>query len=165
MSVGQTLDYFAFGSNLYLPRMQARVPSAVPVTVARLPDHRLTFDKLGRDDSNKCSFTAAEGETLWGVVYRIAAQDLPALDEAEGPGYDRVEVRVAAPKEWLAVFTYRARPDWIGRGWPYDWYRELVVTGARHHALPAEHVARIAGVTAVPDPDARRSRANRPRPW
>lgn len=165
-TAADTLYYFAYGSNLYLPRMQRRVPSARPVTVARLPGHRPAFHKVGEDGSTKCSIVADEEETVWGVVYRMAAGERGLLDEAEGPGYEIIDVAVATPgDEWMHAFTYRALPATVGNGWPYSWYRDLIVHGARHHALPASYIARIADVTSVPDPDPARERANRPRPW
>lgn len=158
--------YFAYGSNLYLPRMQRRVPSAMPVSVAELPEYRLAFHKQGRDGSAKCSIEPAPEESVWGVVYRIDPLERPALDEAEGPGYELIDISVVTPAEhWMDAFTYRARADHVGAGWPFDWYRDLVVQGARNHALPASYIAHIAEVTAMPDPDRKRERENRPRPW
>lgn len=160
------LLYFAYGSNLYLPRMQKRVPSAFPQTVARLPGYRLAFNKIGGEGSAKCSIVEDADDVVWGVVYRMDAAERGRLDEAEGEGYERITIDVVAPEgELVQAFTYKARPGWTGRGWPFDWYRDLVTEGARHHALPAAYVGRITAVTAVPDPDPARDRANRPRPW
>lgn len=166
MTHDDQLLYFAFGSNLYLPRMQRRVPSAFPLTVAHLPGYRIDFHKVGDDGSTKCSISRDEDEIVWGVVYSMLASERPLLDAAEGPGYEVIDIAVATPEEeWLHAFTYRALPDRVGKGWPYTWYRDLVVQGARHHALPASYVARIADTTAVRDPDPRRERANEPRHW
>ncbi len=166
MSDDENLLYFAYGSNLYLSRMQRRVPSAMPVTVAHLPGHRIGFHKLGSDGSTKCSITPDENAEVWGVVYRIKAGERGLLDEAEGPGYEIIDIAVETPEHgWLHAFTYRALADYVGHGWPYTWYRDLVVQGARHHALPASYIADMADTTAVPDPDRNRERANRPRPW
>lgn len=164
-AVGELL-YFAYGSNLYLRRMQQRVPSAFPRTVARLPGYRLAFNKIGGEGSAKCSIVEDAVDEVWGVAYRMDATELWRLDEAEGEGYERIDIAVITPEdETVQAFTYRARPGWTGRGWPFDWYRDLVTQGARHHALPASYVSRIAAVTAVPDPDPARARANRPRKW
>lgn len=160
--------YFAYGSNLYLPRMTQRVPSAVPLGVAQLPGYRLTFDKLADCGSTKCTIEATEEEakTVWGTVYRIDPAEQPRLDEAEGPDYEIIDIEVCmSAGERLAVFTYRARPECVGSGSPFVWYRDLVLQGARQHALPADYVNRIAQVTAIPDPNTARARANRPRPW
>lgn len=165
MSAGESL-YFAYGSNLYLPRMQQRVASAMPQTVARLPGFRLAFRKRGGDGSTKCDLVPDGDSDVWGMVYRIDPAERAALNEAEGEGYRAEPVTVLTPDGSLDAFTYRARDDWIDEaGWPYGWYRDLVVVGARHHALPASYVGAIASVTVAPDPDHRRDMANRPRPW
>ena len=35
---------------------------------------------------------------------------------------------------------------------PYTWYKDMVVLGARYHRLPADYIAKIEAVVAVPDP-------------
>lgn len=156
--------YFAYGSNLHLARMRARVPSARVVGVGRVPGFRLSFRKAGRDGSAKCDLEPAPGATVWGALYRFAAAHQPALDAAEGPGYYIERVTVATEAGSVEAFTYRARPDWISEAAaPYDWYRDLVIVGARAHEIPDMYVAAIAGIDAIPDPDPDRAADNRPR--
>ena len=45
---------FAYGSNVCSGRLRERVPSAVPVRVARLLNHSLRFHKRSGDHSGKC---------------------------------------------------------------------------------------------------------------
>ena len=156
--------YFAYGSNMLTRRMRARVPSARVVAVARLPEYRIDFRKQGADGSMKCDLVPDEIETAWGVVYQIDPGERGALDAAEGEGYRPVEeiaMRAdgAAP---LTVFTYRARDEWIGWGKPFDWYRDLVVAGAREHDLPAPYAEALAEMEADLDPDPERAAENRP---
>lgn len=40
---------------------------------------------------------------------------------------------------------------------PFDWYRDLVVAGAREHGLPPTYVEELALTPAAPDPDATRA--------
>ncbi len=164
MSGQGELLYFAYGSNLHAPRMVARVPSARTVAVARLPGFRLAFRKRAADGSMKCDIESSREGTLWGVVYRLDAAHLPHLDAAEGEGYTRATQTVthADGATGYEVFTYRAREGWLGEGHPHDWYRDLVVVGARDHRLPETWVAAIAEQEAVADPDPERARANRP---
>lgn len=156
--------YFAYGSNLHEPRMRARVPSASTVAVTRLPGYRVAFRKRSVDGSMKCDLEPAEEATAWGVVYRLDPAERPNLDAAEGPGYARVAETVTTSdgNTQLEVFTYRARADALGVGRPHDWYRDLVVVGARAHGLPAPWIEAIAAHDADPDPDPARARANRP---
>ena len=162
MEARDTLLYFAYGSNMYSPRLRARVPSASFVDVARLTGHYLSFRKRGRDGSAKCDLEPLDTETVWGVVYRIDAAELGALDAAEGEGYRREPVTVATATRRLDAFTYRARPDWYTGSLPYDWYRDLVAAGAREHGLPELYTAAVAGWPVESDPDPERAARNRP---
>lgn len=157
-----TLLYFAYGSNMYTPRLLERVPSARAVDIARLPGHCLAFRKRGRDGSAKCDLEPFEPETVWGVVYRIDSADLDALDAAEGEGYRREIVTVATADAFLEAFTYRAKPDWLTGAAPFDWYRDLVAAGAREHELPSIYAAAIEDLPAEPDPGTERAERNRP---
>jgi gamma-glutamylcyclotransferase (GGCT)/AIG2-like uncharacterized protein YtfP len=100
------LPYLAYGSNLLTTRLSARCPSARVIGVARLSGHGLDFSKYGRDGTGKATITAGKGD-IAGVLYDIAAQDIPALDSAEGAGthYAKVEVTLA---DGRAAFTYSA---------------------------------------------------------
>lgn len=156
--------YFAYGSNLHAERMRARAPSAATIGTARLCGYEFAFRKKGADGSMKCDLDPEPRETVWGVIYHINRDDLPLLDAAEGEGYERIDVSVAPAggQSMVDAFTYRARPDWIDEGRPYDWYRDLVVAGAREHGLPEPYAAALEALAADPDPDPERARANAP---
>ena len=110
-----------------------------------------------RDGSAKCDAFPEPGAAVHGVVYRLDAEERPALDRGEG-GYDRVDVTLQSAAGSCTAFTYRARPELVAPGLrPYDWYRDLVCLGARLHHLPAEYVAMLAAVSAQADPDAERA--------
>jgi hypothetical protein len=43
---------------------------------------------------------------------------------------------------------------------PYDWYRDLVVAGAREHALPNSYIEKLQSIEVISDTDpAREGRA------
>lgn len=157
--------YFAYGSNMSTPRLCARLPSTSVVDVAELAAHRLMFHKVGGDGTAKCDafFTGDANDTVFGVVFRIAAAEKPALDAVEGlgSGYEIRPVEVAARSGgMLQAFTYCAtRIDDALQ--PLDWYKEHVLFGAREHGLPAGYIHYIESVTAMPDTDAWRSAAER----
>ena len=134
--------YFAYGSNMCSRRMSARVASSRAVATAMLPGRRLVFDKRGRDGSAKANLAEAADGEVWGVVWEIEAAAWGALDGIEG-GYERISVEVvAAGGERLAAQTYVGRtltPDPT----PFEWYRGLLLEGAREHALPASFIARL----------------------
>ncbi len=158
MPDNEQLHYFAYGSNLLPARLLARTPSARFASRAWLADHRLSFDKRGRDGSGKATIVAAAGCTVPGVVYRLDVADLPHLDAAEGCGfgYDRVML----DSNLGPVMTYRAPSMYrSAHPWPYDWYRALVLAGARWHGLPTNHRQLLAAQPAWEDPQQERANA------
>jgi len=149
--------YFAYGSNMSSRRLNApgRAPSATRVTVGYVPGRRLTFDKFStRDRSGKCDCEATGNprDRVYGVVYRIAASERAALDEAEGlhRGYRDEIVTVVAGEATHRAVAYVAtdkRP-----GLPvYDWYLEHVLAGAAENELPSAYVDAIRQIPAVVD--------------
>lgn len=154
---GETIKYFAYGSNMHPRRLLERTPSIVPVGPALLPGYDLKFHKRSdnpTDLSGKCDIeVAARGDAaVFGVVYEMAAEERDILDAAEGPGYGVETLAAHAADQTHEVFAYVARDTHIVRDLkPYAWYRELVIRGARAHGLPAEYVAAIAGIETIDD--------------
>ncbi|MEE2760461.1 MAG: gamma-glutamylcyclotransferase family protein [Pseudomonadota bacterium] len=99
------LLYFAYGSNMDPVQIRRRCPSFRFVAIASLANHRLAFSRRStRRRSGVADVVPAEGEEVWGVVYRLLSQrDIEVLDAAEGfnpvrrrgQGYTR-EIRVVA---------------------------------------------------------------------
>ena len=154
--------YFAYGSNMSLRRLRARVPSAQRFKVATLHAHRLAFHKIGTDGSAKCDISpCTHGQaTVFGVLYTMAARHRAALDRAEGlgNGYEVKQLDVVAlDGERVSAFSYYATAvdDALQ---PFDWYLRHVLHGARENALPADYTARIAAIATVRDPDPERAR-------
>ena len=157
--------YFAYGSNLHPLRLAERTPSCMAIGPARLKGHELRFHKrslAAGDGSGKCDAfaTGRPADVLHGAVYLIDLDDQPALDAAEGNGrgYDRVVRRAETAAGSLAVELYIAQPGWIDPALrPFDWYLELVVTGAAHHGLPIDYRRQVERTRALRDPDPGRS--------
>ena len=155
-----TLLYFAYGSNMLLSRIrqQDRAPSARVVTTATLPGHMLMFHKRASDGSAKCDVVPSEGadRAVYGVIFAIPENERLSLDRAEGlgNGYHTKQVSVVGAKETLSAFSYAADPGHIAPSLlPYIWYKELVLAGARQHALPESYIGEIEKVAAIADPD------------
>jgi gamma-glutamylcyclotransferase (GGCT)/AIG2-like uncharacterized protein YtfP len=146
--------YFAYGSNLKWGRMRQRVPSARREAVAFLDHHRLVCNKRGRDGSAKANLVRAEGQRVWGVLYRIERAHLALLDGFE-TGYQRVEVEVCTAAGGVhRASTYRS--DRITRDpIPFDWYRGMILEGAREHGLPEEYLSVLEALPSKPDRRAR----------
>ena len=157
LAVLGTMLYFSYGSNMSIPRLTERVPSAHAVAVARLQKHRLKFHKKGKDNSGKgdAECTNDKNDVVYGVVFEIAASEKPELDRHEGlsNGYEEKSVSICTRdgKELIA-FTYYAtniEPELK----PYEWYKEHVIRGAREHGLPADYINILLAVEVMPDPD------------
>jgi hypothetical protein len=143
--------YFAYGSNLKPARMRGRIPGARDLGPARLPGHALRLDKRSSDGSGKANLAEDASGCVWGALYAIEAADWPVLDRFES-GYARVAVEVVTPGgERLPAQTYvaeRLTSDPV----PFDWYKRLIVEGAREHGLPESWIAWLERLPERPDP-------------
>ena len=156
--------YFAYGSNMAVERLRARVPSARLVGTATLAGHALRFDKPGSmDGTAKCdaACTGNAADKVLGALYSIDAGELALLDgfEGIGHGYERKIVAVVSgSNETIRAEIYVAMH--IGADLrPLDWYKEHVLRGARALQLPLAYIATIEATAADIDADAeRRSR-------
>ncbi len=153
--------YFAYGSNLHPLRLQERVPSARLLGTTVLPGHEVVFGKRGMDGSGKCSVrrSADDGEQVHGALFKMLLRERDGLDAAEGPDYARKQALFTTEGVAIEAFYYEAKVLNAGEFLaPFDWYRELVVAGARFHALPEDYVRELAVAEAVADPDKVRAR-------
>ncbi len=155
-----TALYFAYGSNLSVVRLRARIPEARVVSVARMQGYRLAFHKRSlKDGSGKCNAfcTNRPEDQLLGVVYEIPVAAWPGLDVIEGPGYERRSLTVECVSgDTLTVQTYIGiiiEEDLL----PMDWYRHHVLLGAREHGFPPDYVAAIEAVPVQSDPEPARA--------
>jgi cation transport regulator ChaC len=153
------LKYFAYGSNMCTARLRGRVPSCVPVTIARLGGYQLRFHKRSKDGSAKCNslYTGAADDEVWGVIFDIPKAEKPKLDSAEGlgAGYNDHEVEVVTTAgEKVKTRTYLADASAITEGLlPYTWYKAYVLKGALECGLPKEYISQfIEAIPAVKDP-------------
>ena len=153
--------YFSYGSNMSSRRLRARTPSAAFVTTARLVGYGLRFHKRGLGDgTGKCDIvdTGEAADIVHGVVFRIDAAEIAALDRAEGlgKGYDKKQISlIAADGEALSAFTYVATEIDPALA-PLCWYKEHVLRGAEEHGLPEVYVRAIRAVIHEDDADAAR---------
>ena len=149
------LYYFAYGSNLdpgtFLGRRRMRPASARP---GCLNDWALTFDlPIGPGERGVGNVQRRPGVETWGVVYQLDFEDAARLDRSEGlphGAYRRVAVEVACAEGPFACFTYHAASRDPGR-MPSRRYLGLILTGARHHGLPAHYVEALRALPLAVD--------------
>ena len=78
--------YFAYGANLHIAHMKSRCPRSAPVCAARLEDYRLTIALPAAAPDNQpgwATVTPRKGAGTPGALFRLHADDLPALDRFE----------------------------------------------------------------------------------
>jgi hypothetical protein len=155
------VEYLAYGSNMLTSRLAARVPSARDPRVAALPGFVVRYRKISVDGSAKCDLVRAEpSATAYGVVFAIAPRDKLSLDgfEGAGRGYHEERLAVEVDGRELHPLVYLADASHVVDGLvPFDWYRDIVVAGAREHDLPAAYIREQLDVPARADPDEARS--------
>lgn len=131
--------YFAYGSNMSSQRFMRRIESAKAIEIAYLKDRKVLFNKQGVDGSGKANLIDAPGEVTWGVLYEIENKDLIKLDRIEG-GYERTSVQVwRISGEEVSVVSYISK-NLTDDPAAYDWYKDLLIKGAREHNLPQEYI-------------------------
>lgn len=155
------MKYFAYGSNLDQMQMAQRCPGAKLTGVAVLADHRICFPR--RSQVRGCAVASIEpypGQTIWGVIYEIDADDLGRLDAREGfdpinPGavnrYERRDVlaqRVSGEK--IGATTYVALPE-DDPGLPSADYMKHIIHGAVEHSFPEAYIEMLKAVEVCDD--------------
>lgn len=159
-----TFTYFAYGSNMLDERLshRTRCPSARVLGAGSAAGWRLGFVKRGADGSGKATMlrSARASDRVHGVLFTIDLTERAGLDRVEGPDYERLDdLAVARVGDEGAPVTveacvYVARPSAIDATLvAFDWYRALVIAGARRHGLPADVIAEIESVPVRPDPN------------
>ena len=149
------LKYIAYGSNLLTQRITERIGNVNLIGARKLEGWALSFNKLGKDGSGKCTLVKSRSKSAFGAVYEISKNQKLVLDEYE-TGYDTISFSISKVGECI---TYIARPSQLANNiQPFDWYKYLVLAGARQHGFPKHYIMTIEKVTAMPDPDLDRVR-------
>jgi gamma-glutamylcyclotransferase len=154
------VNYFAYGSNMSVKRIAARVPSVAKIGRATLEGHSLVFHKKSIDGSAKCDAIATDGEQdcVHGVLYSLDEAELPLLDKAEGcgQGYIRksIELQLATGGRATAECYFATH---VEKGLhPFGWYLEHVLYGAREAGLPQDYLDWLASIRTDQDPNKER---------
>jgi gamma-glutamylcyclotransferase len=152
---------FSYGSNMYSKRLSIRVPSAKLVGIGKLIGYKTEFSKLSKDKSGKATLlrTDNKNDIVWGSISTILLEDKHLLDKAEGTGYHDKNIQlITETNEEIFAITYIADSETIDRNLlPYDWYKALILAGAKEVGLPAEYISQIESVEAKIDLDKERA--------
>ena len=156
------MKYFAYGSNMSSARIKARVPSAEPLGVYVLAAHTLRFHKRSVDGSGKCDafYTGLSSDKVYGVLFNIALDEKPYLDQVEGvekgDEVKDVELHIPSqPGQRQTAFMYYAT-DIAPTAVPYSWYAHHVIAGAQEFLLPEWYIRNIQAIECKTDTDVTR---------
>lgn len=101
---GETILYFAYGSNLDIEQMESRCPSSHVKTKGRLRDYRLDFRRYSTGwRGGVADVVKDDGGEVWGIVYELTRADLKQLDAYEGypDVYTRFTASIDTPSRTL----------------------------------------------------------------
>ncbi len=104
---GETVYYFAYGSNLNRKQMLERCPDSKPKIFATLHNYKLVFVGWTRQwRGGVASIKSFRGERVLGAIYEVSEGCLRRLDKYES-SYNRVKVTVFNEKgKPIQAMTY-----------------------------------------------------------
>ena len=130
--------YFAYGANMERDAMRRRCPGATALGIARLIGWRYVIvDGYG-------SVAPAPGCQVFGVLWRLTARDLAALNifESLDSGlYRRVRLTVEAGAKRARALVYVGRRRGRRRAMPG--YQERLVAAASDWQMPRSYIAEL----------------------
>jgi cation transport regulator ChaC len=148
-----TKKYFAYGSNMNRDQIAERCPNYRLIGTGEVEGYRLIFPRSS--EKRMCgvaSIAESEGESVFGVVFELCANDVANLNKREGfdptrdrskNSYNQIDVSVAmSDRIYLDCFTYVAVSQ-PGEHLPNQSYMALITNGAKEHKLPDDYVGRL----------------------
>jgi hypothetical protein len=131
-------------------RIGKRINGFRSVGIGYVRDKDIVCNKQSKDGSGKANLVESDGCVVWGVLFEIPADQIQALDDAEG-GYTRQPFTVVSAEEneleAEAYVSDHLTPNPV----PYDWYKDYIVKGAIEHGLPIEYVRKLEVLPSKPD--------------
>ena len=142
---------FAYGSNLGTAQIRRHAASARFCTRASLPGFRMVFPLVGEDwQGGVAGLQPYPTSRVEGVLYDIAAEDWPRLDDYEGRDegdYYREKMPGVLPDgSTREAWIYFAVARGTGACAPSAAYMAAVIAGAQEHRLPAEYIRSLRAI-------------------
>ena len=142
------MRYVAYGSHLHPLQLLERIESTTFVGTSELVGWTARFTVLGEDGSGKCNLEPSASSTHV-AVYDIHADDVATLERLIGPHYEPMNVDMGALGQGTLYYSQRRGREYA----PYEWYKNVVLLGARYHGFPPSALERVESQRAVVDPD------------
>jgi len=128
------INYFAYGSNMSVPRIIQRGLSPLSGSVGILKGWKLKFNKkASKGDWAFANIEKIEGEVVEGIVFSIPESDLEKLDKFEGAPnhYRREKIEVMVKGNPTECITYIAQENHIVEGiFPTKEYLGFLIEGS-----------------------------------
>jgi gamma-glutamylcyclotransferase (GGCT)/AIG2-like uncharacterized protein YtfP len=120
--------YIAYGSNLNLPQMAKRCPTAKVVGASEIKDYALLF-RGGRNGA-VATVEPCEGASVPVLLWKITPKDEAALDVYEGyPSfYDKETMELTLDGKTVSAMVYVMTPG-HRLGYPSDFYYNTIREG------------------------------------
>lgn len=150
--------YFAYGSNINIGQMACRCPAATPVCPVVLDNYRLAF----RGGGGVATIIPAEGEKVYGLLWKLTPVCEQALDQYEG--YPRLYVKeqvtvCGRDGQRYAVMAYiMAREFCRDPAEPSRHYFAGIVQGYKQNGLPMKPLFEAVQRTRIEAEQAERPR-------
>lgn len=129
--------YIAYGSNLNLPQMAFRCPTAKVVGTSQIKDYELLF--RGGRRSSVATVEPLKGSSVPVLLWKLKEKDLQALDRYEGyPSFYRKEILPVELKGKTVHAMVYIMNDGHHFGAPSDYYLNTILEGYRSAGFDTE---------------------------
>jgi hypothetical protein len=129
--------YIAYGSNLNLPQMAFRCPTAKVVGASELKDYELLF--RGGRRSSVATVEPLQGSSVPVLLWKLKERDLQALDRYEGyPSFYRKEIFPVEMKGKTIPAMVYIMNDGHPFGSPSDYYLNTIMEGYQSAGFDTE---------------------------
>jgi hypothetical protein len=139
------VHYFAFGANMRSVVLRRRGIVVLSREPARLRGHRLVFDLAGIPlvEPAFASIVPDSERDVYGVLYRLAPDQLDRVNRYEGSGYMIIEVEVEGERSGAQrANTYQTKRPVSGLR-PSRRYLRVLCEGARENDLPPPYIREL----------------------
>lgn len=120
--------YIAYGSNLNLPQMKRRCPTAKKIGVGEVKDYQLLF--RGNKESAVATIEPSDGDSVPALIWELQRGDEESLDRYEGFPlfYHKEFMEIEINREETEAMVYIMN-DGYDIGMPSDYYLNIILDG------------------------------------
>ncbi len=129
--------YIAYGSNLNLPQMDFRCPTAKVVGTSKIKDYEMLF--RGGQNSAVATVEPLKGSNVPVLLWKLKGRDLQALDRYEGyPSFYRKEILDVEMRGKTVPAMVYIMNDGHPFGSPSDYYLNTILEGYQSASFDTE---------------------------